>query len=205
MKRKEADSSVLSSRLVKGYSVGIMLNLKRVERDDIAKKYTWLTAQVEGHLVFGPLSRYQAAGLLLPIIFLIGLVYSISSNDWSEAGLFGEAEIYYNILSVLCVIGVTLFFFMIAFRLSGIQHAIIGWSITKVSFSLFACFITLIGFVYIIQAKSKYTWTNIILGLVWMPIPEFIPVLSRDQKFISITRIILSIPCVYLGIKGGSM
>jgi hypothetical protein len=41
------------------------------------------------------------------------------------------------------------------------------------------------------------------LGLVWFPGLEYIPRLTEHQKFITLARIILSLPLIWLGVTTG--
>lgn len=42
------------------------------------------------------------------------------------------------------------------------------------------------------------------LGLIWMPWIEFIPKISVKQKYVTIARLILSMPFIMLGINSGN-
>jgi len=172
----------------------------RVERDEYAVKYPWLTAQVEGHLVFGPLSRYPwMTDVILLAIILIAFGGRLLTSDLSSAALIGKVVD----LAVFILFLVLLYHARI--RFSGIQKASLLWISMKLSFAMFALIFALSGLVKVILSEYKYSWTNIVMGILWMPGPEFLPFLSKDQKFITFCRVILSIPLIYFGFKGGSM
>jgi hypothetical protein len=47
-------------------------------------------------------------------------------------------------------------------------------------------------------------WSNLILGLIWIPGLEFIAQVTPYQRYVTLARIALSIPCIYFGVKSGN-
>jgi hypothetical protein len=68
----------------------------------------------------------------------------------------------------------------------------------------FLAFIFLIcsPFLYIMGAPDALA--DGLLGLIWLPGIEFIPKITPKQKYITLSRIILTIPCIYMGINSGN-
>jgi hypothetical protein len=44
---------------------------------------------------------------------------------------------------------------------------------------------------------------NLFLGVIWLPGVEFIPKITPHEKYVTIARLLLSVPCVYFGVKSG--
>jgi hypothetical protein len=146
----------------------------------------------EGHLVFGPISRHVSLGALV----LIG-------------GLLSPAQLYFYPLSqppgkdILDSVNVVilpvcaLLIWYCARRLSLRQQAIIGWLATKSA-------IGLVSFLMLTAAVPMYSfqgnpnaWPVLLLALFWMPGIEFIPKVTPYQRYLTLARIVLSIPCIH--------
>lgn len=63
-------------------------------------------------------------------------------------------------------------------------------------------FVLVSPFLFLMKAPDAPA--DLLLGLIWLPGIEFIPKLTPHQKYISICRLILTIPVVYMGINSGN-
>jgi hypothetical protein len=84
------------------------------------------------------------------------------------------------------------------------QQAIIGWIAVKFSFGIAALMMATIGAGISFQQGQADAWPLFFLGLIWIPWIEFIPRVTPHQSYVTIARILLSIPCVYYGVQSGN-
>ena len=142
--------------------------------------------------MFGPISRHVPLGSLV----LIG-------------GLLSPAQLFFyplrqplgkDILDSINVVILPLCALLIWYysrRLSLRQQAITGWLATKGVLGLFS-FLMLTAAVpmYFFQ-RSPNAWPVLFLALLWMPGIEFIPKVTPYQRYLTLARIVLSIPCIH--------
>jgi len=149
----------------------------------------FLVRQVETHLIFGPVSRHISLAYPLLVIAIFSLLTGFFASHVSTSYILD------NLIFLLVPIVL-----MCATRL---QQAIIGWISTKFSFGMAAFLMASVGSIGSFSKGSSDAWSNLFLGLIWIPWLEFIQEVTRHQKFITIGRLLVSIPCVYFGIKSG--
>ena len=83
-------------------------------------------------------------------------------------------------------------------RQSLLQQAIAGWVAVKGTIGLFCLlFLTAVVPMYFFQG-SPNAWPALFLALMWVPGPEFLPSLTPHQRYITMVRILLSVPCLYV-------
>jgi hypothetical protein len=152
----------------------------------------WLRRQVQSHLVFGPLSKYLAVGWVMLFI---------------AAALFIK-----SLLAPLSAIRITenidkLFFILVAvllLRMPKYHQAALGWCVIKITLGLLAFLMLLVGGLIGFFRGQPDAIHLTLLALVWFPSLEFIPKLTDNQKFITIGRILLTLPIAYLGYQTGN-
>ena len=84
------------------------------------------------------------------------------------------------------------------------QQAIVGWIAVKFALGIAAFMMATIGAGVSFQRGQADAWPNLFLGLIWIPWVEFIPKVTPHQRYVTLTRIALSIPCIYYGVKIGN-
>lgn len=150
--------------------------------------------QVETHLVFGPIGRYVPFGY----IFFVGGLVSLIACFFTPQNLPGGY-----------VIGIIdkVFFLVVAvliLQFSRRQQAIIGWAAVKSAIGITALTLATVGAGLSFQRGYTDAWPDLFLGLIWIPGVEFIPKITPHQRFVTLARIALSMPCIYLGVKSGN-
>jgi hypothetical protein len=154
----------------------------------------WLRYHVEGHLFFGPLAKNFPFGWIL---FAIFTVYYIGAIVTTEKSLL---LIFVANLDILFFILVSMYLLI----LPKYVQAAIGWCVTKFVGGLIA-FIFLIagGLVGFIRGQPDAIYITLI-AIVCFPSIEFIPKLTKQQKYITLSRLFISIPIVFLWYSTGT-
>jgi hypothetical protein len=83
------------------------------------------------------------------------------------------------------------------------QQAIIGWIAVKFALGFAAIIMMTVGSMTSLAKNQTDALPNFLLGFIWVPWLEFIPKITPHQKHVTIGRIVLSIPVVYMGIQSG--
>lgn len=150
----------------------------------------WLRRQVETHLVFG----FFARRLALSWIWVSFLVLSVVSA-------FGESWLV--LLGRTASAGLFLLLWWPIFRMPQYRQAAIGWCAVKTTLAI-GSFITLLvgGLVGSFRGQSDAIHLTA-LALIWFPSIEFLPRLVDHQRYITIGRVLLSLPLVILGGRAG--
>ncbi len=85
------------------------------------------------------------------------------------------------------------------------QQAIVAWGAMKFALGFGAFIMMTVGTGTSYQSgQPRDALVFFFLGLLWLPMPEFIPRLTPHQKHITLARLVLSIPLVIIGIRGGN-
>ncbi|MBW2195374.1 MAG: hypothetical protein JRF37_07330 [Deltaproteobacteria bacterium] len=153
----------------------------------------WLRRQVETHLVFGPISRTVSFAWLVLCCGIAAVFYTLFSTDMFSGLKIGQIvdKLIFVIVPILLL------------KFPKFQQAAIGWIVTKFSLGLIALlFMTVASLLSLVKGQSD-ALPNFLVGVIWLPGFEFIPAVTRKQRYLSLARIILSIPVVYLGIQSG--
>ena len=141
----------------------------------------WLNQQTQSHLVLGVF--YKKIPLVWPLLLLV--IISLVTQGVSAQGV--------GLLFAL--------FFL--FKLRREYQAIVGWLTTKGTLGLVAIMMATLGAgTSYVRGQSDF-WPNLFLGLIWIPGPEFVKVLTPKQKWITLGRLVLSVPCIYFGVRSG--
>jgi hypothetical protein len=165
----------------------IRFNVKRIENP-------WLIRQTESHLIFGIFAKHVP---LLYVALALGSIFIA----WSILTVAVPRGDYFDSASLAFSVGFALY--MLA-QLSKLQQAIIGWLGTKI-----ALLITGILFLAVLAPMNFHSgapdmWPDLALALIWIPSIEFIPAITAYQRYVTIGRILFTIPCIYFGIKSGN-
>ena len=149
---------------------------------------------VESHLVFGPIARY------VPLAYIIFGVAAVSL----VGGFFatGEPAGHYvgSILDKLMFLILPVLLLSMTKR----QQAILGWMGVKMAMGFAAFIMATVGSGISFQHGYRDAWANLFLGLIWIPGVEFIPKVTPRQRYVTLARIALSLPCIYFGAKSGN-
>lgn len=150
--------------------------------------------QVETHLIFGPISRYVPCAY----IFLAGGIASLIGGFMATHKSL--AEYIGSIIDKLIYLIVPILFL----RMTKRQQAIIGWMAVKFGMGIAAVIMATVGAGVSFNNGYRDAWANLCLGLIWIPGVEFIPRVTPYQRYATLGRILLSIPCIYFGVKSGN-
>jgi hypothetical protein len=149
--------------------------------------------QVETHLVFGPLSRH------LPFAYLI-LVSGIITLVWTLFHRSAPLGQHVSDITGILIFQIVLLP-LVLFRMTRRQQAIVGWGSIKFGLGFAAFMMMTIGGFGGLAQGHRDALPDLFLGLIWIPGVEFIPKIAPHQKYVTIARVLLSIPCVYFGVN----
>jgi hypothetical protein len=150
--------------------------------------------QAETHLVFGPISRHIPFAYVVFVfaaVSLVGGFFAVGKPIGEYIGSMVD-KLIYLVIPVLLL------------RMSRRQQAIIGWMAIKFALGMGAFMMATVGAGTSFQRGSGDAWPDLFLGLIWIPGIEFIPKITPYQRYVTMARIVLSIPCIYFGIKSGN-
>lgn len=167
------------------YRAGIRFDFKRLE-------HPWLVRQTETHLVFGVFARripLVYAALVLGGLFAAYAFFAFPRGDYADA--------------LMPVFGVAIGLYGLA-QASRLQQSIIGWCAVKFALLLTAIVFLAVGTPINLHNGAPSTWPDFALALIWIPSLEFIPVVTPHQRYLTIARLLLTVPFVYLGIASGN-
>jgi hypothetical protein len=152
----------------------------------------WLRRQVQSHLIFGPLSQHVAFGWIMLFVCTAVLVKSL----WGAFSLINLAQS----INILFFVGISLFLL----RLPKYHQAAIGWCAIKITLGILSfCMLLAGGLIGFFRGQPDAIHLTL-LALIWFPGPEFIPKFIDRQKYITISRIFLTIPVAYFGYQTGN-
>jgi len=151
----------------------------------------WLHRQVDTHLVFGPLSRNFPAGWLMIAFIAVDVLSKLLSHD--------KGKIIDGLLRGLIFVPL----FMTILKMPKYHQAAFNWFIMKTSCAFIFFIMLIAGGLVGFFAKKPDAIHLTLLGLIWLPSLEFLPKLTEKQKYITISRILLTIPVAYLGFQTG--
>lgn len=164
------------------------MTIKPSKQSLISVETPWLKNHIEGHLIFGPLSKWFPFGWILSAVFTVNFIWAMA---------IAERSIFLNLLSNLD----KLFFIIVTIYLlktSKYHQAAIGWCVTKTIGGLLAFMMLLVGgIIGKLRGQPDAAYVAL-LALIWIPGLEFIPRFVEKQKVITLTRIVLSLPIIYL-------
>jgi hypothetical protein len=156
----------------------------------IAKLETPSTIQqVETHLVFGPLSRHLPFGYVILVGGIINPVWTLFYQRVPLGQQIGEI-----IVSVILIVWLPLVFL----RMTRRQQAIAGWVDVKFGLGFAAFMMMMIGGFGGLARGHRDALPDLFLGLIWIPGVEFVPKIVPHQKYVTIARLLLSIPAFTL-------
>lgn len=155
----------------------------------------WIHNHVETHLVFGPLVKKSLGGLFIVLALLtllIGsVIYLFAINSFDIRYYIHPTPI------ILLIIGI---YFA---KPSGFYLAAGLWCVIKFSFLIISFAMMIAGGLVGLMRGNADAPYLFMLAIVWFPSIEFFPKLTPNQKYITLLRIIFSVPLIYLGYKAG--
>jgi len=172
---------------------------KFVDKSKVNTRYLetpFTIQQVETHLVFGPLSRHVPIAYLALLVGIVKLAADFSDRHVPQGQRIGGAVWDVLFWIVFLPFGLS--------RLTRRQQAIIVWGTVKFVFGFAAFMMVAIGGLGGLAEGHSDALPNLFLGLIWIPGFEFIPKITPHQKYVTIARLLLSIPCVYFGVRSGN-
>jgi len=149
---------------------------------------------VESHLVFGPLARHFPLAYVAFAIAFLSLL----------AGVFATGKPTGMYIGSIVDKPIFLLVPFLIFRMTYRQQAIIGWIAVKITLGMVAFMLVTIGAGVSFREGKADALPNLFLGLIWIPGIEFIPKVTPHQRYVTLARIVLSIPCIYFGVKSGN-
>lgn len=150
----------------------------------------WLRNQVETHLFFNIFAKYIPFGFILLLIIFANVINALMNSDNSIIFI-----IYDNFFLLIPTIFILF--------LPKMQQATLGWIVTKISIGILAFLLMTVGAGTSLVAGRNDVLPNLLLGAIWIPWIEFFPKVTPKQKYITLARIFLSIPVIYMGIQSG--
>ena len=149
----------------------------------------WLRQQVETHLVFGFLARRLPFAWVLAAGTALAVVLALSRGSTLQA-----------IELALCI-PLCLFFLR---RMSTYRQAALGWWITKATAAICSFLLLIVGgLVGFFRGQPDAIYFTA-LALAWFPGPEFAPSIGEGQRFLTLARIAVSVPLIYLVSQAGN-
>jgi len=150
--------------------------------------------QVETHLVFGPLARH------LPVAYL-AIVFGVITLIWSLTRAVPVGQRIGEVLEIIIVQIILLP--AVLLNMTRRQQALVAWLGTKLGLGFAAFMMLMIGGFGGLAQGHRDAVPDLFLGVIWIPGVEFIPKIAPHQKYVTIARLLLSVPCIYFGIKSG--
>jgi hypothetical protein len=149
--------------------------------------------QVESHLVFGPISRHFPLAYVAWAVVIIRVITALcaTGRSWLEYLLTVAESCLWLLLPYLLS------------KMSLRQQAIVGWAGVKGGLGFAAFMMATVGAGVAFQRGQSDAWPLLCLGVIWIPWIEFLPKVAPHQKYVTIARLVLSIPCVILGVRSG--
>ena len=154
----------------------------------------WLRKNIEGHLIFGPFVNRFPFGWVFLSLFLLYFIWGFAATD---------RALFLRFVSNLD----KLFFIIIAvyfLKQPKYVQAAIGWCIVKFAGGLIAFVCLIAGGIVGFFREQPDAIHITLLAIIWLPGIEFIPKFSEIQKFITIGRILASIPIFFLWYQTGT-
>jgi hypothetical protein len=153
--------------------------------------------QVESHLVFGPLSRHFPVAYLMLVTGVLKFF-----DDFRNTRVPAGQRIGGAIEDLFVWVGLMP---LLLSRMTRRQQAILAWGATKFTLAIAAFIMVAVGAGSAFhEGDTRGGMVFLFLGLLWFPSVEFVPSITPQQKFITLARLVLSIPLVIIGIRGGN-
>jgi hypothetical protein len=157
------------------------------EEREAVTSYTqspWVLRQVESHLILGPLSRCLSVAYVLlacAIALLGGLCYfhRLSGLNLGSVIALGAASVVFG-------------------QETRLRQAVLAFYALKITIGV-CVFAFLIAALGQLQHDRTAAWLYFALAVIWVPGPEFVPVITPHQKYITIARLLLSLGVIAQG------
>jgi len=157
----------------------------------------WLKEQVNGHIFFGTIARHINFSILclygLVTLYIIKIILNLYPHiHYPE--IIGLTVDYAIFIPLTYYIGK---------KFTRYKQAVLGWITLKIGLTFVGGSILIFGTTNSITKHQSDALPNFLLGILWLPILESTPKFVKYQKTISILRVILTIPVIYIGYKSG--
>lgn len=151
-------------------------------------KNSWIQNQVDTHLIFGSLANHvKLRYIIIPLVSLMS-IYNICTN----------LSLSFFIIFTYILAGNSMRKFDRSTRL------MIGWVVIKFTMAMTAFIFMVVGFPIRLKEKQPDAFPILLLGLIWLPFWEFFPKITKYQRYLTIARLILTIPMIYLIVRSGN-
>jgi len=174
--------------LVRPNRVASFLDKWKIEGSKFETPFT--IHHVESHLIFGPLSRHFPVAYLALLFGVLKLANDFFNTAPIAQRVGGAIEDFFLWVGLLP---------LILSRMTRGQQAIIAWGVTKFTLGFIAFLMMTVGAGISYQhGQPRDAIVFFLLGLIWLPSLEFIPRLTPHQKYITLARLVLSVPLVIM-------
>jgi hypothetical protein len=149
--------------------------------------------QVESHLIFGPISRHFPLAYVALAAGVVNVItgFLATGRPLAEYVVTVAEKLIWLLLPVLL------------FKMTWRQQAIVGWMAVKFALGFGAFMMATVGAGVAFQRGQSDAWPLLCLGIIWIPLIEFLPRVAPHQKYVTIARLLLSTPFVILGVRSG--
>ena len=154
----------------------------------------WLKKQIETHLVFGLCSRKVPLGLLFIAICVMYIFHDVfTSKESFVKQLWNDSEYLVFIIGGIYML-----------KIPKYHQAALGWWTTKGSLVLI-CMAGIVNYGLVGFFRGSPDAMHVtLMAVIWFPSLEFIPSLTEKQKYLTIARIVVSIPLLILWHRTGT-
>jgi len=154
----------------------------------------WIRKQVDTHLLFGSSQVFfwTVVVVYLALLSCVELLAFTKNNpDWVISG-----DLFSYLKGGPIGLGIIL-------SLMAIKPSSYGWLLIKTLLLIVCFFLLAVGTPISFSKGQADGWVFLALGLIWLPSMEFIPPITPYQRYLTILRLILSLPAIYFGIRSG--
>ena len=147
----------------------------------------WIHKQVDSHIIFGFLAnQIKLRYILIPMLCIMSILLMLE-----------------DLLQSLFIIAPFLVAINLLKKTNRFTRLASGWLVTKFTITIVSFLFIIVAFPNSLKENQSDAIPNLLLGLLWFPLLEFFPKITKNQKYLTICRLILTVPIVYLGIRSG--
>jgi len=154
----------------------------------------WIRRQVDTHLLFGSSKVFFWTVVVVYLVLLSCvelLAFTKNNPDW----VISE-DLFSYLKGGPIGLGIVL-------SLTAIKPSSYGWLLVKTLLLIVCFFLLAVGAPISFSKGQADAWVFLALGLIWLPSVEFFPLITLYQRYLTILRLILSLPAIYFGIRSG--
>lgn len=154
----------------------------------------WIRKQVDTHLLFGSSQMFFWTLVAIYLVLLSCVELLAFKKNNSDLGI--SADLFNYLKGGPIGLGIVL-------SLMVIRPPSYGWLVVKVLLIIVCFFLLAVGAPISFSKGQSDAWVFLALGLIWLPSIEFIPLVTPYQRYLTILRLILTLPAIYFGIRSG--